>query len=66
MEEETQPLIADSADRDTPMPSAAPETMEPSPRDKAFESFKKKLIDHREYDNKLKNRTTWRRHSVTL
>lgn len=33
-------------------PAAAPE---PSPRDKALEAFKKKLIDHREYDNKLKN-----------
>lgn len=49
-------------DNDVPMeaaPTAEPEAQpepEPSPRDKALEAFKKKLIDHREYDNKLKNR----------
>lgn len=47
--EESQPLIHDE---DTSMASAPPE---PSPKERALESFKKKLIEHREYDAKLKN-----------
>lgn len=51
MSEETQPLMDQSGDGDVSMESAP----EPSPRDLALEAFKKKLTDHREYDNKLKN-----------
>lgn len=50
MSEESQPLINQAEDNDVSMEMAP----EPSPKEKALESFKKKLIDHREYDNKLK------------
>ena len=52
MSEESQPLLDQAANNDEAMESVA---REPSPRDKALEAFKKKLIDHREYDAKLKN-----------
>ncbi|CCG80866.1 Probable 26S protease subunit rpt4 [Taphrina deformans PYCC 5710] len=67
MSEETQPLLNqnadnqpqnthDNADPDTSMQSEAPAPEEPSPRDVALDKFKAKLIDHREYDNRLKTK----------
>lgn len=52
MSEESQPLMNQAEDNDVSMEMAP----EPTPKEKALESFKKKLIDHREYDNKLKTR----------
>lgn len=58
MSEEAQPLLSNEPqESDIAMDYEAPAEPEPSPRDKALESFKRKLIDHREHDNKLKNRT---------
>lgn len=49
MSNETQPLLTTDVEMHL-------QDNVPSPRDKALESFKRKLIEHREYDNKLKNR----------
>lgn len=56
MSAEQEPLLGQDNNNDTPMESAQAAPPEPSPRDRALEAFKKKLIDHREYDAKLKNR----------
>ena len=58
---ENQPLLQEETpmEVDQPQRQPTPPPPEPSPKERALEAFKRKLIEHREYDQKLKNRTSY-------